>query len=100
MGQVMAEKEERLHAVVEGRVQGVGFRYFVVEKAQALGVTGWVRNRWDDTVEVTAEGERVLLDQLYAALSRGPRAAMVTQVRAEWQAATGEFKRFTILSTY
>jgi acylphosphatase len=41
----------RLHARVEGRVQGVGFRYFVLETAQELGLSGWVRNRWDESVE-------------------------------------------------
>lgn len=92
-------REVRLHAVVEGRVQGVGFRYFVLEKAQLLGVTGWVRNRWDDTVEVTAEGERQTLEKLLAHLQRGPRSSMVTTVKTAWQEATGEFMRFGILPT-
>jgi acylphosphatase len=89
----------RLHAVIEGRVQGVSFRYFVQERAGALGVTGWVRNRWDDTVEVTGEGDREKLDKLLSSLRTGPRAAMVTGVKFEWQEATGEFKRFGILPT-
>jgi acylphosphatase len=92
-------KVVRLHAVVEGRVQGVSFRYFVREKAGSLGVTGWVRNRWADTVEVTAEGEREKLDSLLSVLRTGPRAAVVTDVKFEWQEATGEFKRFGILPT-
>jgi acylphosphatase len=49
-----------LHAIVEGRVQGVGFRYFVLEVAELLGIYGWVRNRWDDTVEVLAEGTFII----------------------------------------
>lgn len=89
----------RLYATVEGRVQGVSFRYFVREKAESLRVSGWVRNRWDDTVEVTAEGERDKLEKLLFALRKGPPAAMVTNVRFEWQEATGEFKRFGILPT-
>jgi acylphosphatase len=89
----------RLYATVEGRVQGVSFRYFVREKAESLRVCGWVRNRWDDTVEVTAEGEREKLEKLLSALRKGPSAAMVTNVRFEWQEATGEFKRFGILPT-
>jgi acylphosphatase len=96
----MAEKKERLHALIDGRVQGVGFRYFVVEKAHALGLNGWVRNRSDETVEVTVEGERVVLDQFLSVLNRGPRAAVVIQVKANWQEATGEFHRFSILSSY
>ncbi len=96
----MDQKKVRLHATVEGRVQGVGFRYFVLDTAQALGVTGWVRNRWDDTVEVMAEGERPVLEKLLAALQRGPRAAFVSKVDVEWAPATGEFKRFGILQTF
>lgn len=92
----MDEQNARLHAVVEGRVQGVGFRYFVEELADALGLTGWVRNRWDGTVEVLAEGERQLLEKLLAGLRRGPRAAYVTDVQVEWQAYTGEFRRFYV----
>ena len=97
----MNAKDEivRLHAVVEGRVQGVGFRYFVEEQAVALGLKGWVRNRWDGTVEVTAEGERDTLNKLLAALNRGPRAANVTYVQAEWEKANGEFSSFYVRST-
>src|SRR2546421_8024107 len=64
---------ERLHAVVRGDVQGVGFRYFVQRKADQLGVRGWVRNNDDGTVEVVAEGERAALEQLASALEGGPR---------------------------
>ena len=91
----MADEEKwRLHAIVEGYVQGVGFRAFVVDWAYNLGLTGWVRNRWDDSVEVAAEGRREKLEQLEAALRRGPSMAEVTQVKAEWLAATGEFRDF------
>jgi acylphosphatase len=75
----------RLHATVEGRVQGVGFRYFVQETALALGVNGWVRNRWNGAVEVLAEGDRKSLEQLAAALQRGPRGAFVSDLRLEWE---------------
>lgn len=93
----MAENEiTRLHAVVEGRVQGVGFRYFVLDKAETLGVTGWVRNRWDETVEVTAEGSRADLEKLLQALERGPRSAYVLQVNREWLPATCEFGSFFV----
>ena len=89
----------RLHAFVEGRVQGVGFRYFVQERASALGITGWVRNRWDETVEVLAEGERNKLEKLVAALHRGPPSAYVSNVKTDWQSPTGEFSRFSVKST-
>jgi acylphosphatase len=93
----MTEKEKaRLHAIVEGTVQGVGFRYFVQENAYRLNLSGWVRNRWDGTVEVTAEGERQDLEKLLQALRRGPRASTVTGVRPEWQDASGEFDYFKV----
>jgi acylphosphatase len=90
----------RLHAVIEGRVQGVGFRYFVLDAANELGLTGWVRNRYDQTVEVTAEGQREKLDQLLIALRKGPRGSLVTEAKHEWQEALGEFSRFSVRSTY
>ena len=96
----MTEKNPiRLHAIVEGRVQGVGFRYFVVQTAQMLGILGWVRNRWDDTVEVVAEGERAVLDKLEEALKRGPRSAFVTAVKVDWETPTGEFHNFRVAMT-
>ena len=91
--------QTRLHAIVEGRVQGVGFRAFAIRKAGDLGLTGWVRNRWDGSVEVVAEGERALLDKFAAALLVGPASAYVTRLIPEWQAATGEFARFSARSS-
>lgn len=90
----------RLHAIVEGRVQGVGFRMFVVDHAQRLDVVGWVRNRWDDTVEVTAEGERQALEALVKVLRTGPYMSEVSKLNVEWQKAQGEFKRFWITQTF
>ncbi len=89
----------RLHAVVDGRVQGVGFRYFVLEAALPLNLTGWVRNTADGQVEVVAEGDRKALERLLELLRRGPRAAYVTGVNQEWQPASGEFNRFDVRGT-
>ena len=89
----------RLHATVEGHVQGVGFRMFVLDTAIELGLTGWVRNRWDGDVEVTAEGERETLGRLLTALYRGPRSSYVTKVTPEWEPASGEFSDFRTRST-
>jgi acylphosphatase len=86
----------QLHAIIEGRVQGVGFRYFVEENAVDLGLTGWVRNCWDGSVEVKAEGKRPALDRLLTAVQRGPRSAFVTNVRTEWLPTTGEFASFRV----
>lgn len=66
--------------LVSGRVQGVGFRYFVQNKAGSLGVTGWARNLDDGRVEVYATGTRDRLDDLAAALHVGPRMAEVRSV--------------------
>jgi acylphosphatase len=69
-----------LHVIVRGLVQGVGFRWFVRERARALGLTGWARNRDDGAVEVAADGEAAALDALRVALAHGPPAARVTSV--------------------
>lgn len=87
---------ERLHAIVSGHVQGVNFRHNTVQEARQLGVDGWVYNRPDGTVEVTAEGPRLQLGQLEAFLHRGSPAARVEDVRVEWQPATGEFSEFGV----
>ena len=87
---------QRLHAVIHGDVQGVGFRYFVIDRARPLGVRGWVRNRPDGSVEITAEGERRNLEELLDVARRGPRGATVTDVDVEWAAASGTLGPFEI----
>ncbi|MEQ8676142.1 MAG: acylphosphatase [Aggregatilineales bacterium] len=87
---------QRLHAIISGRVQGVSFRYTTQQEAQKLGISGWVRNRPERTVEVTAEGERDKLDALLAFLYHGPPAAKVENVQATWSDGTGEFDDFQI----
>jgi acylphosphatase len=71
---------QRIHLVVHGRVQGVGFRHFVTREARALGLAGSVRNRPDGSVEVEAEGGPGALAELAAAVRRGPPGARVEQV--------------------
>ncbi len=89
----------RLHAFVDGSVQGVGFRMFVLDHAQSLGLTGWVRNTYDGRVEVLAEGPRPQLEKLLERLRLGPRSAYVTEVEKDWETATGEFKNFNVRPT-
>jgi len=86
----------RLHAIVEGRVQGVGFRAFVIDCASRLHLTGWVRNTWNGEVEVVAEGNQRDLSSFLDLLREGPPAAVVTQVNQEWQTYSGEFTRFQV----
>lgn len=66
---------------IEGRVQGVGFRWWTVRQASALGLAGWVRNRRDGSVEALAIGAIEVLDAFVAACAEGPRAAQVNAVR-------------------
>ena len=87
---------ERLHAVIHGDVQGVGFRYFLTRQAQACGLSGWVRNRSDGAVELVAEGERSDLDELLKAARQGPRHARVDNVDAKWSDAQGGLDRFDL----
>lgn len=87
---------KRLNAIVYGRVQGVGFRFFVLQQAVALGLNGWVRNLADGMVEVLAEGDTANLQELLAVLHEGPDAAFVRDVKFHYSVATGEFREFDI----
>jgi acylphosphatase len=86
----------RLHAVVHGRVQGVGFRYFVMREARALGLSGWVRNQDDGSVEVEAEGRRDPLDALVERLRRGPPGARVAGVEEAWSEGEALHRGFDV----
>ena len=88
--------QARLHAVVSGMVQGVNFRYYTARQAESLGVTGWVANQWDGTVEVVAEGTRADLQSLLDWLKHGPPSARVDSVEPAWEEPTGEFKSFRV----
>ncbi len=92
----IAPDRHRLQAAVQGRVQGVSFRYYTQRRATELGLVGYVRNTWDGSVEVVAEGQRSDLDKLLAILRVGPRAAVVTRVDVQWAAATNAFDRFEV----
>jgi acylphosphatase len=80
----------RLRFVVKGRVQGVGFRWFVRGQAERLGLSGWVRNREDAAVEGEAEGDSGALEALLVAMRTGHPLAEVTGLETEAIAATGE----------
>lgn len=88
-----------VHVLIEGRVQGVGFRFFTKEHAQKLGLTGWVRNTFDGNVEAYAEGLKEDLEIWLTHLQRGPRSAYVTNIRKEWSIAQGKFRNFQVVST-
>ena len=86
----------RLRALVHGLVQGVGFRYYVLSRARMLSLVGFVRNRPDGTVEVVAEGERALLEELLEAVERGPIGASVSYVDRDWLPSREQFHRFEV----
>lgn len=89
----------RSHIFVEGRVQGVGFRYFTLENANRYGIKGWVRNTFKDQVEIVAEGTQDQMDQFISSVRRGPGGAFVQEMKIEKLPSTGEFKRFSVIST-
>jgi acylphosphatase len=91
-----ASPDARLTAIVRGEVQGVGYRFFAVRQASALGLRGFARNLADGSVEVVAEGSGALLERLLAELWRGPGAAYVTSVGTAWSVAEGTFSGFVI----
>lgn len=88
----------RLEAVVSGRVQGVGFRMFVLDTALELGLAGWVANEPDGSVRATAEGPEPQLLRFLQALRAGPPAARVAAVSESWAPATGAFDGFGVRS--
>ena len=93
LSSVMAQK--RAHILYSGTVQGVGFRFTAQEIAGSLGLSGWVRNCPDGTVEVVTEGEeekiKAFLDKIKATIGNYIRSAMI-----EWESPTGEFDAFGI----
>lgn len=82
---------DRLHVVVHGRVQGVGFRYAAYRQAQHLGLRGWVRNRADGSVEAEFDGRREDLDAFLRWCSEGPPLARVSSVESAWRQSESEY---------
>jgi acylphosphatase len=89
------EKQAR-RFVVRGRVQGVGFRWFVEREAHTLGIAGWVRNNSDSSVEILAMGTRDQLSGLRSRLQQGPRAARVDNVEESEAKTVSEMTNFRI----
>lgn len=96
MSQHDRNDNQELHVWVSGEVQGVGYRYFVVEKALSLGLRGYVRNEENGDVEVLVQGTRAALEQLLALLRQGPSAAEVSEVHVNWGQPTQYLSGFNI----
>ncbi|MEW6511496.1 MAG: acylphosphatase [Bacteroidota bacterium] len=93
----MNAMEAAVHIIISGLVQGVGYRWYAARRAEALGVTGFVRNAYDGTVEVEAHGDRSLLEELIHDLKIGPRSAHVNDLKVEWREPDpAAFTRFEI----
>ena len=82
--------------LVEGHVQGVGYRDYARRRAAVLGLAGWVMNLRDGRVRVRAEGPRVVIEKLVRALEKGPPLSRIDRVEVRWTAPTGRFAGFDV----
>lgn len=96
----MMDGKVRAHLTIEGLVQGVGYRAATVEAARHRGVSGWVRNRPDGTVEAVAEGGEPAVKGLIEWCRNGPPMARVERVNVSWEPFKGEFDDFNALTRY
>jgi acylphosphatase len=87
-----------VHLRIEGRVQGVGYRYWAADRAEELQLTGWVRNRRDGAVEAVVSGPEADVERMIALCRQGPRGAAVTAVEIVGE-GSGAFEAFTIEPT-
>ena len=87
---------EQHYFLISGRVQGVSYRYSARNYASKLGLVGWVKNRADGKVEMIAEGDKIILEQLLIWAKQGPRYADVSNVERNPLPVTGEFNTFSI----
>ena len=88
--------EARVHVVVRGFVQGVGFRYFVYQRAVRFGLTGYVRNTFSGEVEIVIQGDRSLIEACMKEVKVGPRIAQVKDLSIEWLPVEEPYSRFEI----
>ena len=96
MTETSPNDQARIHIWVSGRVQGVGFRAYVLQAGALYGLVGWVHNLGYDEVETVAEGPRPVLERFAEEVKTGPRASRVEAARVEWEIPLGEFKRFYV----
>ncbi len=87
------------HLVITGYVQGVGYRQFVKNHARQLGLTGWVQNLPDGSVEVLVQGEKKDIESLIKECRKGPFLAQVKDIKVEWQDIKNRFSDFQIYHT-
>jgi acylphosphatase len=86
----------RAHLVLSGLVQGVGFRYFVLNRAISYGLTGFVRNHYSGEVEIEVQGDRSLIEELINEVKIGPRAAHVKDIKIDWLKCMESYSHFEV----
>jgi acylphosphatase len=88
--------KSRVHIIIGGRVQGVGFRFSCQNKARELALAGWVKNRSDGKVETVAEGSKEAIEQYIQWCRHGPRSAGVTEIESKSEEPVNQFDNFRI----
>ena len=86
----------RVHLLISGQVQGVLYRSFCQKFAISIGLTGWVKNTFDNKVEIVAEGTKEQLEKLISWTQTGSPYSQVENVKVGWEEASGEFKGFEV----
>jgi len=92
----MSDELVTAHLLISGLVQGVGYRWFVMRKANEYNLKGYVRNLYTDDVEVEIEGQRALIMDFVRQIKTGPRSAHVTDIKIEWREYENKYKGFEI----
>jgi acylphosphatase len=87
---------KRAEIIVNGLVQGVGFRYFVVRRAEELGLTGYTKNLFSGEVYTVVEGERAMIEEFYKKIKIGPSHADIKNASIKWSDSKNEFTRFEV----
>lgn len=87
---------KRAEILVNGLVQGVGFRYFVVRRAEELGLKGYTKNLFSGEVYTIVEGERFIIEDFYKKIKIGPVHANVKNASIKWSESKNEFNRFEV----
>ncbi len=86
----------RAHIMVQGRVQGVGFRWFALNYAEKLGLFGWVRNNFNGSVESEVEGDRSAVEEYITQMKVGPRWSHVSAIDLEYKQYEGKYTHFEV----
>ncbi|AMM41662.1 acylphosphatase [Candidatus Desulfofervidus auxilii] len=90
-------EKARAHVIIKGRVQGVFFRSSTQDEAIRLGLTGWVKNCPDGSVEAVFEGDKKVIEEIIKWCHKGPPWARVNEVKVSWEPYQGEFVRFSVV---